>query len=132
MMGFRLLLQPIQEVLDELLGSHLAELLLVDAESGGHTGRVLQPLLQERLCDVGQLVRLGVLQLNTPEVVEEDLVVEIEVALAFHQQRPGDGVEIVERRDEPQGERPLEAQKRGGRHGDAAVPQGVEKLDEHV
>ena len=40
----------------------------------------------KRLCDVGQLMGLGVLQLHAPEVVEEDLVVEIEVALAFHQE----------------------------------------------
>jgi len=94
--GLGLLLQAIEEVLDELLGGHLLKFLFVHPEGGGHPCRVFEPLLEQGLRDVGQLVGLGVLQLHPPEVVEEDLVIEIEMALALHQQGPCDGVEVLE------------------------------------
>ena len=73
--------QQVYEVMQRLAPPELAEHwdnpgLLVDC--GGNVRRVLVTL------DI------------TPEVVEEDLVIEIEMALALHQQGPCDGVEVLE------------------------------------
>jgi hypothetical protein len=129
--GLGLLLEALQEVLDEFVGAHVLEDRRVDAQGVGQLLWVLEPLLEEGPGHLVQLRQGRILQVHPPEGLGEDLVIAVEIALAFHQNGPGGHVEIVEGTHEAQMEGLLEAQKRGGCHGYAPVPQGVEEIDKH-
>ena len=54
-MGLLLLLQPVEEVADQLLRRILGELFFVKTEGLRHLLRPFQPLFEQRLRDVGQI-----------------------------------------------------------------------------
>ena len=93
----RLLLEALLEVFDQFLRRQRCKVLLVDPQGSASSFGSSQPLFQQGPGDVVQLEPLQIGQLGPLEMVGEDLVVEVEIALAFDQDGPGGGVEVVSR-----------------------------------
>ena len=130
-MRLLLLLEPVEEVPDQLLRRVFRELLLVEAERLRQLLRMLQPLLEERPGDVGELDIFERLALRPPEILGEELVVDVEVPFALHENRTGSRVEVVDGGDHAQGEGLLQAEKGGGGDGNPLLPEHVEESDKH-
>ena len=129
--GLLLILQPVEEVPDQLLRRESGELLLVEAERLRHLPRILQPLLEERLGDVGELDIFHLLDRRPLEIVGKDLIVGIEVPFALDENGTGRRVEVVQGADQAQGEGLLQAEKGGGGDGDPPFAEHIEEADKH-
>ena len=71
------------------------------------------------------------LDLRPPEIVGKDLVVDVEVPFALHEDGTGRRVEVVDGADHAQGKGLLQAEKGGGGDGNPPLPEHIEESDKH-
>ena len=130
-MAFGLLLKPFLEIVDQLLGAHLLQVGGIQPQGIGNAFGVLQPLFKQ---GAGQFIDFepsGIGQFGPFEVVGEDLVVQVEVALAFDQDGARSRVKVVQGLDQALGQRLVQGQKGRGRNGNALGFKGIKEVDEH-
>ncbi len=60
------------------------------------------------------------------------LIIHIEIALAFDEDRPGSRVKIIDGHDYAKAQRLLEPQKGCGRHGESPFAQRIKKFDKQI
>ena len=77
-------------------GAQFAQIFFIDPEDLCQLSRIFQPLLEQGTGDLGQFDFVRLLQLNTLKPMSKNLVVEIEVSLALHQDRTGTRIKIVD------------------------------------
>ena len=130
-MGLLLLLQPVEEVADQLFRRILGELFFVKTKRLRQLLRTFQPLFEQRLGDVGQFDIGDILKRCPLEMVGEDLIVGVEVPFALDEDSAGRRVEVVHGTDQAEGECLLKTEKGGRGDRDPLFPEHVEKSCKH-
>ena len=128
--GFGLLLETLLEIIQKLFGGKLLERLLVHPQQARQLPGVLQPGVQHGPRHLVELDALGVRHLSAFEVMGENLVEEVEVALALDEDRAGRRVEVLEGIHQTPGHGPVEREKCGGADGQPHPAQFIEEVDE--
>ncbi len=126
-----LILEPLFKVLDKFFRCHAVQLVFIHAQGIGHCLGILEPLLQQCPGHFINLQALHVRQFGPLEMVGEHLIEQVEVSLAFHQDGPRGGVELVQRGNKTVGQGPVQGKKGRGADRYAHLFEFVEKSQEH-
>jgi len=92
--------EALLEIVQQFLGGQPLQLFFVHTQGVCHFAGVFEPLLQQGPGHFVNIQPLQIGQFDPLEGVGKHLVEAVEIALAFHQDRPAGRVKIVQRSDQ--------------------------------